>query len=60
MDIERRRETIKVMRRSSPTIVVVLICFFFALPIYVASSGPAIWLRDHGIVSQKALIRILI
>src|SRR3954447_1872982 len=42
--------------KSSPVWTVVILLLLASVPLYVLSTGPAIWLRDHGMVSQQTLV----
>jgi len=46
------------MRHASPLIIAALLCIFLLPPLYVASCGPAIWCRDHGLIPQSTLVTV--
>jgi hypothetical protein len=46
------------MRQASPAAIAVLLFVALLLPLYVAGTGPAIWCRDHDVISQETLLRM--
>jgi hypothetical protein len=45
-------------KRSAPVIVVWLIAIFALVSLYLLSTGPAVLLRDKGIISQQTIVRV--
>jgi hypothetical protein len=45
-------------RQTSPVILAILVSLFGACVLYVLSAGPAVMLRDRGMISQDTILTI--
>jgi len=42
--------------KPSPPWAVAIILLLAVIVLYILSTGPAVWLRDHGVITQEQLL----
>jgi len=48
----------EVRQKSSAVWIVVIMLLLTSLPLYLLSTGPAVWLRERGAITQETILMI--